>query len=84
MSFSSTLQPNLFQVLNPMGGTGARTGAAASAAVGAAGGSFVVLPGPHAVRMARARRAANAATRVILEILLVIMALSLDERSSGL
>ncbi len=60
MSFSSTSQPNLFQVLKPMGGTGARTAAGAAAAAGPAAGSFAVFPDPQAARTDTAKRAAKA------------------------
>src|SRR5512137_819033 len=78
MRRSSTAQPNLFHVLKPMGGTGARTVSTAAAVVGAAaGGSFPAFPGPHAARTAAAKKTATAAGGILLMIVGVILALSL-------
>ncbi len=63
----STSQPNLFQVLKPMGGTGARSSAGAAAA-------FSVGPPLQAASKAMARTAANAP----LGMDAVLIALSLD------
>src|SRR5665647_668238 len=89
MSVSSTSQPNLFQVLKPMGGTGARIGSGAAAgAVAAAAGSFPAVPGPQAAKIAATRMIAMAAGAIFLRIVVIVIGRSLrtgtpDYRTAG-
>src|SRR5512138_1528400 len=83
MSFSSTSQPNLFQVLKPMGGTGARRGPAAADGEDDDGpgpaGSLAVFSGPQAARMARTRTRAMGTAGVFFRLIDGGIGLSLDK-----